>query len=203
VGNPRAGDRDDAVSLVNGVINEASDLMDRVTRAVFLSSELDGLLGYAADLQRVAGANPFGAAARTAWSRLRADINDLTEAYSVDWDWQNPRSTASGGRSTSARLSGTYRLSASDSDDPRSAADRVLANVSSAERTRILRQIENRLTPPDVIAIDRVGSRSAGRWRPCGSARGSAAIVPASRGSAAPPVGSRRRLPRRRQGRAH
>jgi hypothetical protein len=77
----------------------------------------------------------------------------------VDWDWQNPRSTASGGRSTSARLSGTYRLSASDSDDPRSAADRVLANVSSAERTRILRQIENRLTPPDVIAIDRVGSR--------------------------------------------
>jgi len=53
------------------------------------------------------------------------------------------------------RLEGTYRLSATDSDNPDTAADRVLRGVSAAQRTRISRQLRNRLTPPEILAIDR------------------------------------------------
>jgi hypothetical protein len=53
------------------------------------------------------------------------------------------------------RLVGTYRLSATDSDNPDVTADRVLRGVPPAERTRISRQMQNRLTPPEIISIDR------------------------------------------------
>ncbi len=53
------------------------------------------------------------------------------------------------------RLEGTYRLSATDSDNPDAIADRVLRGVSGTDRARVSRQLRNRLTPPEIISIDR------------------------------------------------
>lgn len=68
---------------------------------------------------------------------------------------QYPREQGRSNFDARQRLEGTYRLSATDSDNPDVIADRVLRGVSGAERARVSRQLRNRLTPPEIISIDR------------------------------------------------
>jgi hypothetical protein len=55
------------------------------------------------------------------------------------------------------RLTGTYQLDRSRSDDPVAMADRALRGLAGPDRDQVSRRIRNRLDPPDVLAIERVG----------------------------------------------
>lgn len=57
----------------------------------------------------------------------------------------------------SSDLTGTYQLDRSRSDNPQRVADQALRQVPVNERSRVSREIADRLEPPDEIAIDRVG----------------------------------------------
>ena len=59
----------------------------------------------------------------------------------------------------SSDLSGTYQLDQSRSDNPQRIADEALRQLPAGERSRVSREIADRLEPPDEIAIDRVGDQ--------------------------------------------
>jgi hypothetical protein len=94
------------------------------------------------------------------WTGLRRDLEALASAYNIKWDWQNPQYSPVGSDyDIYRRLSGTYELDTARSDTPARVADRILNQVPANQRARVQRQINNRLDPPDAIAIDRQDDR--------------------------------------------
>lgn len=103
--------------------------------------------------------HPLDTRTRNSWSVLRADLDQLARAYSVSWQQATrayPPTTPGNNRYpySANRLTGTYRLDVSRSDDPRDAAERVTRNLPASNRDRLLNAITARLESPDQLAID-------------------------------------------------
>lgn len=62
-------------------------------------------------------------------------------------------------RQLAPTMTGTYQLDPARSDDPQRVADVAIGRLGPGQRTGVRRQIQNRLDPPDYLAIERVGSR--------------------------------------------
>jgi hypothetical protein len=98
------------------------------------------------------------------WTPLRADLNQLASVYNLSWptvsqDYptnSNPNRFPVGGSTAYGAnlLTGTYRLDASQSDDPGQAADRATQSLAYGDRTRLRDQLAARLESPDQIAIE-------------------------------------------------
>lgn len=155
VGNARADESQQTFYLIDDVVQAANQLNEQASRGQVGRDDVDDFLRHAADLDSAMSSGQFRPAASNAWTRLRGSIGDLASAYAINGDWRDQRFASGAGYAGAPRLAGTYRLSATDSDDPSAIADRALRGVSGAERTRISRQLQNRLTPPEIIAIDR------------------------------------------------
>jgi len=89
------------------------------------------------------------------WSNLRLDLNQLATAYRVSWPqvgsyppYQNTPNQFS------TRLTGTYRVDSSRSDDARSAAERATRGLAPSERRRVLDSVAQRLEAPLQLALD-------------------------------------------------
>ena len=95
--------------------------------------------------------------ARTEWSTVHAKLNALGSAYNVAPNWGNNSSPQSGTNGTS-RLSGTFRLDSSRSDNPRDKAQRATQNLRFSERQEVADQILVRLESPEMLMIDRRGA---------------------------------------------
>jgi hypothetical protein len=98
--------------------------------------------------------------AQNDWSTLRTDLNTLAGAFNVAVNWQNgsdPRGPQAGYNSDS-RLTGTFRLDSSRSDNPRDIADRVTRSLSENERQNVHDRMFARLESPAMLAIERHGS---------------------------------------------
>jgi hypothetical protein len=93
------------------------------------------------------------------WAAMRRDLDSLASAYSMNFDWRNPTYEGDRNAGLYSRWTGTYAIDTARSDNPAMVADAALRGVPAAERARLQRQIENRLDPPDRIAIDRNGSQ--------------------------------------------
>jgi YMGG-like Gly-zipper len=89
------------------------------------------------------------------WTALKPDLDRLASAFNIAWNWST---VPGGGGGTSADLTGTYRLSAAQSDDARRAVDAATRNLSLAERQRVNDSLLRRLDPPQMLAIDRRGT---------------------------------------------
>ncbi|HKR60618.1 MAG TPA: YMGG-like glycine zipper-containing protein [Pyrinomonadaceae bacterium] len=100
------------------------------------------------------------------WANLRTQLNQLESVYGVTWprtgrfpSSQNPSQYPSQYPSSTNQLTGTYRLDASRSDDPRDAANRATQSLPYRDRQRISDDLTARLESPDQIAIDVRGRR--------------------------------------------
>lgn len=97
------------------------------------------------------------------WRGLRSDLDVLAGYYDVTWRWDGPVSTYPGtpgrpGRNTEAnRLTGTYRLDPSRSDDVWRKAQRVTRGLTEEERERLRQMLVRRLDAPEMLAIERRG----------------------------------------------
>jgi YmgG-like glycine-zipper protein len=91
------------------------------------------------------------------WATLRLDLDQLASVYGLSWGTVGqtypPNNYPGTGYGTS-RLTGTYRLDASQSDNPAQAADRATQSLSVTERNRLRSLLAARLESPDQIAID-------------------------------------------------
>jgi hypothetical protein len=104
--------------------------------------------------------NPLTTRVQTDWSTLRGDLNTLAGAYSLSTNWQagSDRRNPQASYDSNSRLTGTFRLDQSRSDNPRDVADRVTASLSKSERQSVHDRMFARLESPEMLAIQRSGS---------------------------------------------
>ena len=96
-----------------------------------------------------------------AWIQVRTELNRLANAYSVSSNWATmtwPNIGVPGASSYDALLTGTYRLNTSLSNNPRTVVDNAVRSLPNNRRQRTYNNLVNRLTPPDMIAIERRGN---------------------------------------------
>lgn len=121
--------------------------------------------------------NRISIQARNQWSSIRTDLNSLAAQSRVAWNWNRipeysaennyptgnfPDRTTSGGfgtgRGFDSRLTGTYRLNRGQSDDVAAVIGRYDTTYETEQRDRVRTNLERRLTPPDMLAIQKTGN---------------------------------------------
>src|SRR5215204_1070731 len=111
--------------------------------------------------------------AENSWTTLKGDLNQLASAYSVAWNWDvrsmpGSGTTAGGGvfdndrrgggMRAANRLTGTFRLDPSQSDNATTVAENAVRNLPFADRARVREQLMRRLESPEMLAIERNGN---------------------------------------------
>jgi hypothetical protein len=130
------------------------------------STSLDAteVLSRATYVDQFMNRNRLNAQTQAQWRNLKADLNTLATYYSVSWNWNQAlppttRETTGGGginpRNFDARLTGTYRLNTSLSENTTAAIDQALSTAGTAERENFRRRLEQRLSSPEIIAIEK------------------------------------------------
>ena len=125
--------------------------------------------------------NQLSRPAENQWASLRYDLNTLATYYRVSWNWNqtlppftpdgynngnNNGNTGGAGNGTGngvgqrfdSRLTGTYRLNTSLSDNVSSVIDRSVGYYTTDQRDNMRRNLERRLASPEIIAIEKNGS---------------------------------------------
>jgi len=156
--------------------DSAHSLRNRFTARQSTSSDVQQVLSHAARIDDFVRRNSLDAGSMNYWSSIRVDLNQLAYAYNLTWPQStqynppsgnqpyNPPSgnqpyyPPSGNQYGLQRLSGTYRVDRSRSEDARVAVDRAAIGLSRSERQRVLDNISRRLDPPEELAIDLQGS---------------------------------------------
>ncbi len=144
--------------------NGVRRLRDRFDRRQATSSDVQTVLSLASQIEDFVRRNPMDAPAMNFWSSMRVDLNQLSRAYNLNWQqstvinppygnppYSNPNY---GDRYGSRILTGTYQIDTSRSEDARLATERATRYLSPSERRRVLDSLNQRLNPPEQIAID-------------------------------------------------
>ena len=144
------GDLKNATDQLRNQFDARQPLVDYVSRVLARATPIDTYMSH----------NRLTTQAQTDWSALRADLNNLAGALNVSatWlnvsDWRRPEA----GYNSDSRLTGTFRLDQSRSDNPRDIADRVTRSLSDNERQSVHDRMFARLESPEMLAIQRRGS---------------------------------------------
>jgi hypothetical protein len=127
-----------------------------------IGSELTDVFSRAQTINAFMTRNRLTGRAETLWASVRNDLNTLATYYQYSWSWDGPVATNPGypgpdygGRY--ARLTGTYRLNRTRSDNVANIVNSSLRNVENTRRENLRRNLERRLASPDVISIDTNG----------------------------------------------
>lgn len=138
---------DDSVNILRVQFDARQSTTFEAQRVLDLGSRID----------RFMRRNAINAARQREWANLRVDLTQLARAYSVTWPSvarSNTGNIPTTGRYGSDRLTGTYRLDTSRSDNARDAAERATQSLSYATRDRLRNELITRLESPDRLAID-------------------------------------------------
>ena len=122
-----------------------------------ISDDVKHLLDHAEPLDNFMRDNPLADRTRSDWSALRANLSVLASAYDVTPSWGTSPSLQTGSKNTN-RLTGTFRLDSSGSDNPRDKARRATQNLRTDERQAVADQILARLESPEMLMIERRGT---------------------------------------------
>jgi len=101
----------------------------------------------------------FGDPVNYDWSRVRSILDQIAANYKVSWDWNGDNNSYSQPVSQpnvnlSYGLSGSYRLNAADSENPREVAERAVLIIAQRDRDRIKSELEEKLAAPDSLTLD-------------------------------------------------
>jgi hypothetical protein len=122
-----------------------------------ISDDVKHLLDQAESLDHFMRDKPLTDRVKSDWSTLRGDLSVLASAFDVAPSWGNSPSLQTGSKSTN-RLTGTFRLDSSHSDNPRDKARRATQNLRTDERQEVTDQILARLDSPEMLMIERRGT---------------------------------------------
>ncbi len=117
---------------------------------------VERVIARAAPIDTYMRSNRLTDRAQNDWSALRADLNTLAGFYNLATNWQTGAEPSP--YSSNNRLTGTYQLDASRSDNPREVAERATGNTSDHQRRGNWESVLARLESPQALAIDRRGS---------------------------------------------
>ena len=133
-----------------------------------LGTSVNEVLNRAVFINRFMSRNRLTARAEADWVAIRTDLDTLARLYQVSWDWNRSIDPGPGrfpdtgtgrvrGRGFDDRLTGTYRLNRTLSDDVNAVLDRSDDVYTTTQRDRFRRNLERRLTSPEMIAIEKSG----------------------------------------------
>jgi hypothetical protein len=137
--------------------NATDQLRNRFDARQAVNGDVEHLIEHATPIDAYMRNNRLTNRAQNDWSTLRRDLATLAGAYNLSANWQNGNAPPTGYNSNS-RLTGTYRLDPSRSDNPRDVADRATRNLSNNERQNVYDRMFARLESPEMLAIERRGS---------------------------------------------
>jgi hypothetical protein len=164
---------DNINQFVRDFANATDQLHSRFNGRTSVAADVENVLRQATYIDDFVQRQPLSYRVKNDWTTLKGDLNQLASAYSVAWNWdvrQLPaytgEKTAAGGvygnnggyrNGPSGRLTGTFRLDPSQSDNPSTVADNATRNLPYAERQRVRDQLMRRLESPEMLAIERNG----------------------------------------------
>lgn len=127
-----------------------------------LQSDVERVVGQATLIEQFMRNNQLTDRTQNDWSAVRTDVNTLARAHNISSNLGNTSlgqfGSQTGGSTYNAnRLSGTFRLDPSLSDNPREVAERSIRNMSNNDRQAYDRMLA-RLESPNMLAIDRQGT---------------------------------------------
>ncbi len=151
--------RDEARRQLTTFESAVMQLRNRVNTRGVSSSDVYTLLQPASTLNNFVADRQLSYQTENSWTGLRSDLDRLASAFNVAWNWtSNPGGNPGGSGYPRGDLTGTYRVSPSQSDDARRAVDDATRNLSLSERQRVYDALLRRLDPPQMLAIDRRGN---------------------------------------------
>lgn len=124
------------------------------------TNDVQSVLDRATALDNFMRRRTVDATAQRYWTNVRTDLNELAGLYGLTWNADNrypgpgPGNGPGRGGNTTARLTGTYTLDTTRSDDPGAAIDRAIRTLPYQERQQRREQLLRRLDPPQQIAVD-------------------------------------------------
>lgn len=133
---------------------------------VNVSTELDTIFDRGNRINRILSRNTLSNRVTNAWTLLKKDIDTLAGYYGMTarWDtggWNNNNGGWNGGGWNNApwndRVTGTYRLNVSQSDNVSDVIARSLGYYNANQRDNQRRMLEQRLASPEIIAIEKNG----------------------------------------------
>jgi hypothetical protein len=137
-----------------------AQLREHFDRRQSTTADAQDVLNRAAMIDRIiARRTNRNTAVSRSWTALRVDLNQLATTYNLSWPAIGetyPDNTYPNNYPNNRfnRLTGTYRLDSSQSDDPGLAADRATRSVAYGNRAQLRDRLATRLASPDQIAID-------------------------------------------------
>ncbi|MEP7149135.1 MAG: hypothetical protein ABI857_09655 [Acidobacteriota bacterium] len=157
-------DREDRISDFVAEFETATDALKRSYDSNRnIDNEVNEVLNRALFINRFMTRNRLSYRAQSEWRYVRADLNTLARLYTVSWNWNRMPDygtgtgygTGYGLRGFDQRITGTYRLNRTLSDDINVVLDRSNNSYSTAQRDRMRQNLERRLASPEMIAIEK------------------------------------------------
>ncbi|MEO6391949.1 MAG: hypothetical protein ABIP75_08870 [Pyrinomonadaceae bacterium] len=136
---------------------------DRLNRRRAVAADAEAVLQAASPINDLVGRRRFNSGSQNEWAAVRSNLDQLATAYSLDWQWnesnQNSGNGNGNGYGNRDRLTGTYQLNASRSDNVRQVVERATANNNgNNDRQRMTERLQARLQSPEMLSIERNGS---------------------------------------------
>lgn len=143
--------------------NATDQLRNRFDARQPVHEYVERVLARAAPIDTYLRNNRLTTRAQNDWATLRAELNTLAGAYNLSTNWQTgpDQRSPQAGYNSDSRLTGTFRLDQSRSDNPSQVADRVTRSLSNNERQSVHDRMFERLESPEMLAIQRTGSTMA------------------------------------------
>ena len=123
-----------------------------------VADDVERLLALARPIDTYMRSNQLTNRAQTDWSSLKSELNTLASAFNVSANWQGGNQPSVPQYNSNSRLTGTYRLDPSRSDNPRDVTDRATRNLPSNQRQGVYDRMIARLESPQMLAIERSNS---------------------------------------------
>lgn len=160
--------QDNINQFVRDFENATDQLRSRFNSRNSATADVESVLRQATYIDDFMTRNSLSPRAENDWTSLKGDLSQLASAYSVAWNWDvnslpGYGTTAGGygdnrGNNRANRLTGTFRLDPTQSDNPNTVADNITRNLPYADRQRVRDQIMRRFDAPEMLAIERNGN---------------------------------------------
>ncbi len=154
---------DDIMAFINGFEN-ATDELRRDIDSNRSDGDLNLALSQAAYIDQFMARNRLTNAAETRWISIRNDLNVLASLYRVSWNWNQKlppypgTGTTFPGGGIDSRVTGTYRLNTSLSENVSTVVSRAVNQYyTGTQRENVRQRLERRLASPNMIAIEKNG----------------------------------------------
>lgn len=148
---------DSMVAYITDFENSVDRLKQNFESRRSATTDVDDVLNRAYYIDAFMRDYRFSTTTEGQWTAIRRDLDTLTNYYNATWDWnrQNPQMSR-----FDQMLNGTYRLNVNLSDNVAEVVERATSTgYQTTMRDRAKNNLQRRLTSPETLAIEKIGSQ--------------------------------------------